>query len=182
MADLRPQYTEEAIGANHPTKLDVINRAWNIQHDEDGTHKGMKKVMFVPFTHGIGSARFVSGYATGWDMDVVTDTCYASGALPSYFGSVVSVKLCWNGVGAGTYQPGIKVQVSGDNEAETTHTSTSTTIEGVYANDRTFIRTMAATAFADASAGDSFGIQGFLNAFTDGGGCFTGVIIEYVTI
>lgn len=38
MADLRPQFSEEAVGANHPTKTDVINRAYNVEHDEDGTH------------------------------------------------------------------------------------------------------------------------------------------------
>ncbi|GAF81613.1 unnamed protein product, partial [marine sediment metagenome] len=38
MADIRPQYNEEAVGANHPTKADVINRAFNVGHDEDGTH------------------------------------------------------------------------------------------------------------------------------------------------
>lgn len=38
MADLRPQYNEEAVGANHPTKADVINRAYNVEHAEDGTH------------------------------------------------------------------------------------------------------------------------------------------------
>jgi len=38
MADLRPQYTEEAVGANHPTKTDVINRAYNVEHGIDGTH------------------------------------------------------------------------------------------------------------------------------------------------
>lgn len=44
MADLRPQYTDEAVGANHPTKTDVINRAYNVEHDEDGTHTGDKIV------------------------------------------------------------------------------------------------------------------------------------------
>ena len=38
MADLRPQYTEYAVGANHPTKSDVVNRAYNVEHNEDGTH------------------------------------------------------------------------------------------------------------------------------------------------
>ena len=38
MADLRPQYNEEAVGANHPSKADVINRAYNVEHDVDGTH------------------------------------------------------------------------------------------------------------------------------------------------
>jgi len=147
-----------------------------------GTINGVtigKRNMFVPFTHGVGSARFVSGYATGWDMDVVTDTCYASGALPSDFNEIVSVKLCWTGNGAGTYQPGVKIQVSAHNEAETTHTSSSVVSEGVYANDKTYVIAVTETAFDDATAGDSFGIQGFLNAYTSGGGVFTGVIIEY---
>jgi len=38
MADLRPQYTEEAVGHGHPTKADVINRAYDVEHGEDGTH------------------------------------------------------------------------------------------------------------------------------------------------
>lgn len=41
MADLRPQFSEEAVGANHPTKVDVINRAYNVEHEEDGTHKNI---------------------------------------------------------------------------------------------------------------------------------------------
>jgi len=39
MDDLRPQWNEEAVGANHPTKDDVINRAWDVEHEMDGTHK-----------------------------------------------------------------------------------------------------------------------------------------------
>ena len=39
MSDLRPQYNEEAVGANHPTKPDVLNRAFNPEHNVDGTHK-----------------------------------------------------------------------------------------------------------------------------------------------
>ena len=38
MADVRPQYNEEAVGANHPTKTDVINRAYDVEHFEDGSH------------------------------------------------------------------------------------------------------------------------------------------------
>jgi len=32
-------YTEEMVGANHPTKSDTLNRALLIGHDADGTHK-----------------------------------------------------------------------------------------------------------------------------------------------
>ena len=38
MDDLRAQYDEEAVGANHPTKADVINRLVMIEHNMDGTH------------------------------------------------------------------------------------------------------------------------------------------------
>jgi hypothetical protein len=39
MADQRAQYTEEAVGANHPTKADVINRLALVEHGTDGVHK-----------------------------------------------------------------------------------------------------------------------------------------------
>jgi len=47
MADLRPQHTEEVVGANHPTKADVANRAWNVEHDVDGTHGTMNSPTLV---------------------------------------------------------------------------------------------------------------------------------------
>lgn len=36
MADLRAQYTEEAVGANHPTKADVVNRLALAALNNDG--------------------------------------------------------------------------------------------------------------------------------------------------
>lgn len=41
MADLRPQYTEEVVAHGHPTKADVTNRAYNVDHEPDGTHKNV---------------------------------------------------------------------------------------------------------------------------------------------
>ena len=38
MADQRAQYNEEAVGANHPTKADVINRLALVEHGTDGVH------------------------------------------------------------------------------------------------------------------------------------------------
>lgn len=38
MADQRAQYSEEAVGANHPTKADVINRLALVEHGTDGVH------------------------------------------------------------------------------------------------------------------------------------------------
>ncbi len=39
MADQRAQYTEEAVGAGHPTKADVINRLALVEHDNEGNHR-----------------------------------------------------------------------------------------------------------------------------------------------
>lgn len=39
MADQRIQYTEEMVGAGHPTKSDTLNRHPAIEHNMDGTHK-----------------------------------------------------------------------------------------------------------------------------------------------
>lgn len=65
MADLRPQHNEAAVGANHPTKTDVINRAYNVEHDEDGTHKDIN-------ADSVTSAGAVSGtsgtFTSGLDI------------------------------------------------------------------------------------------------------------------
>jgi hypothetical protein len=38
-ADLRIQYNERMIGANHPTLTDTLNRMTVVEHNTDGTHK-----------------------------------------------------------------------------------------------------------------------------------------------
>ncbi len=38
MPDQRIQYTEELVGAGHPTKADTLNRLTLVEHREDGTH------------------------------------------------------------------------------------------------------------------------------------------------
>jgi len=44
MADQRIQYTEEMVGANHPSKSDTLNRLALVEHNTDGTHKAASKV------------------------------------------------------------------------------------------------------------------------------------------
>lgn len=39
MADQRIQYTENMVGAGHPTLDDTLNRLTLVEHDTDGTHK-----------------------------------------------------------------------------------------------------------------------------------------------
>jgi len=38
MADQRIIYTEEMVGATHPTKSDTLNRLAVVEHSNDGTH------------------------------------------------------------------------------------------------------------------------------------------------
>lgn len=38
-ADQRIQYTEEMVGAGHPTKPDTLNRLSLVEHNTDGTHR-----------------------------------------------------------------------------------------------------------------------------------------------
>lgn len=39
--DQRIQYTEQMVGASHPTKSDTLNRLTLIEHNTDGTHKSI---------------------------------------------------------------------------------------------------------------------------------------------
>ncbi|MFQ5442702.1 MAG: glycosyl hydrolase family 28-related protein [Thermodesulfobacteriota bacterium] len=39
MADMSIQYTEEMVGAGHPSKADTLNRLALVEHNSDGTHK-----------------------------------------------------------------------------------------------------------------------------------------------
>jgi len=41
------EYTEEMVGANHPTKSDTLNRALLVEHNNDGTHKYYHTATFV---------------------------------------------------------------------------------------------------------------------------------------
>ncbi len=102
MADLRPQFSEEVVGANHPTKTDVTNRAWDIEHDEDGTHKNnvIKKeninadVVGTGLAGGAGTALSVDGIVEvgasaelkvkvinigDWNMDTTVNVSVAHG-------------------------------------------------------------------------------------------------------
>ncbi len=70
MADVRPQYIEEAVGANHPTKADVINRAWNVEHDEDGTHKKYYVKVSDVKAQGVDGGTFTQGAWRTRDINV----------------------------------------------------------------------------------------------------------------
>lgn len=82
MADLRPQHDEEVVAANHPTKADVTNRAWNVEHDEDGTHKflGAETGTIMLF----GQTAAPTGWTRKADWQDNAMLCYASaGAIGS---------------------------------------------------------------------------------------------------
>lgn len=96
MADQRAQYTEEAIGAGHPTKADTINRLALIEHNTDGTHKyditGYKEIDLREFL----SVGFVTDgsidYST--EMQAAIDEANASGGSTVFFPNGT-----WAGVG-----------------------------------------------------------------------------------
>jgi len=61
MADVRILYTEEAIGAGHPTKSDVLNRPILVAHDASGHHSS---VDFPALSMDVnGTARVLSSAA-----------------------------------------------------------------------------------------------------------------------
>lgn len=54
MADQRVLYTEELVGATHPTKTDVVNRLSLVEHNNDGTHKTLaQNVQYWATTGGV---------------------------------------------------------------------------------------------------------------------------------
>ena len=56
MADQRIIYTEEMVGASHPTKDDTLNRHALIEHDNDGTHKVVNTGYVTVASHATTSA------------------------------------------------------------------------------------------------------------------------------
>lgn len=74
MADQRALFSEEAVGATHPTKADVINRLALIEHNNDGTHAAVTADTLK--------------LATGAPATPVDDTLYAD--------TIISGWLVWS--------------------------------------------------------------------------------------
>ncbi len=55
-ADQRIQYTEEMVGAGHPTKSDTLNRLTLVEHNTDGTHKSKLVNQIVGTTYATYSS------------------------------------------------------------------------------------------------------------------------------
>jgi len=56
MADERIQYTEEMVGAGHPTKADTLNRRADVEHNADGTHKAAAITSGGGILHSLATA------------------------------------------------------------------------------------------------------------------------------
>ena len=84
MADLRPQYNEEVVGHGHPTKADVTNRAWNVEHKEDGTHKDSVIISDYLATDAVETDKIKNANVTAAKME---------GAIPETGGGSLKVKV-----------------------------------------------------------------------------------------
>ena len=67
MADQRAQYNEEAVGANHPTKADVINRLALVEHGTDGVHGATARTSMDAMPAGAYELTDGTTIAIDWD-------------------------------------------------------------------------------------------------------------------
>ena len=67
MADQRAQYNEEAVGANHPTKADVINRLALVEHGTDGVHGATARTSMDAMPAGAYELADGTTIAIDWD-------------------------------------------------------------------------------------------------------------------
>jgi len=74
MADQRIQYTEEMVGAGHPTKSDTLNRLSLVEHNTDGTHKDISATSVtasgVVKTNSTGTLDVAAGKTVNVDDNV----------------------------------------------------------------------------------------------------------------
>ena len=70
MADQRIQYTEEMVGANHPTKSDTLNRLSLVDHENNGGHKTVADAtlsgtpVILTITDSAGNNYYIKAYPT----------------------------------------------------------------------------------------------------------------------
>lgn len=90
MADQRILYTEEMVGANHPTKSDTLNRLALVGHNTDGTHK-TSLPLTLPILYGasgraIAYTSAAGSEVTGVDAGAAALTLHRPGAYAVNFG------------------------------------------------------------------------------------------------
>ena len=103
MADQRIQYTEEMVGAGHPTKADTLNRLQVVEHEADGKHGNINSKEITPQAHdaySLGTAikAWLMGYFTQITLGGVTRSTWPAAGSGSQSmndvydnGSVVNV-------------------------------------------------------------------------------------------
>ncbi|MBI5237704.1 MAG: hypothetical protein HY887_04705 [Deltaproteobacteria bacterium] len=60
MSDQRILYTEEMVGASHPSKSDTLNRLALVEHNTDGTHKTGLKSSFSAHKNAVDQTPFTT--------------------------------------------------------------------------------------------------------------------------
>lgn len=66
MVDQRIQYTEEMVGAGHPTKADTLNRLALAEHNTDGTHKSVSLSVSAPATP-VAKTAYEDSIVNAWE-------------------------------------------------------------------------------------------------------------------
>lgn len=73
-ADERIKYTERAVGANHPTYSDTLNRLTLVEHNNDGTHDTINATdILTKGPYADIRAYLPSGYVTDGSVDYTTE-------------------------------------------------------------------------------------------------------------
>lgn len=113
MADLRPQYNEQVIGANHPILADVTNRAWDIEHAVDGTHNtskdvdsfgGLATAIAIWNADGSDVTLHVGTSQTSLSANLTVNSnisliCLMQGLIPIDVGKILTINGYFDGVG-----------------------------------------------------------------------------------
>ena len=74
MSDVRIQYTENMVGANHPTLPDTLNRALMIEHANSGAHANITPTSIICTGSANIAGQIISTVANGTAPFVVTSS------------------------------------------------------------------------------------------------------------
>jgi len=127
MADQRIIYTEEMVGASHPTKDDTLNRHALIEHDNDGTHKVVNTGYVTVASHATTSAIWAAAGNTINFTGTETITDFPAATKAGSIRTLICAGACiFTHAGNITVQGGATYTASANDEVQVTAITTST--------------------------------------------------------